>query len=141
MTTAEPILQVPRDVRDAFVRKTTLYVQRYETHDAGVWADSPAEAAGELERVAQAYAAAVLAAELERIARVEDGVIDEMVERRDERMRGLEQAGIDPETDPLYAGLLGVTEARGAVVRKIRERVAELNSVGANTTIDKPAGE
>jgi hypothetical protein len=68
---------------------------------------------------------AAIAAELERIARIEDGVIAEMTTRRDARAAELGPA-VDPETDPIYAGLYGVVAGRSAIVRKIRERAAEL---------------
>lgn len=119
-------LNIPADVREAFVKQTTEYIEGYETHDARVWAESASEVAAALARAADQYATAVLAAELERIAGVEDGVITEMTERRDERKTVLDIAGVDPESDPIYAALSGVVHARSAVVRKIRERVAEL---------------
>lgn len=94
-----------------------------------VWVPSRNEQRHHEQGILEAVVAAaplIVAAELERIAGVEDGVIDEMTERRDERKRSLDNMGIDPESDPTYAGLYGVVHARSAIVRKIRERVAEL---------------
>jgi hypothetical protein len=61
-------VNIPDAARTAFIAQVAEYIEGYENHDARFWADSPQEAACDLERVARRYAAEVLAAELDRMA-------------------------------------------------------------------------